>query len=113
MELIHLVIGNYQLYLLLSLILFYLSPILRKFHTKQQGKTKLKVDVVSSLFVIRTEILKSVGYFDERTFLYGEENILALKLKRIGLNNYILLNDKFSHVHGEVINKKFSSRQIL
>lgn len=89
---------------------FYLSPILRKFHTKQQGKTKLKVDVVSgSLFLIRTETLKSVGYFDERTFLYGEENILALKLKRIGLNNYILLNDKFSHVHGEVINKKFSS----
>lgn len=49
-----------------------------------------KVDVVSGCFLmIRSDILKSINYFDENTFLYYEENILGYKLKEKGYNSYI------------------------
>ncbi len=41
------------------------------------------VDAVSGcFFLIKSEVLKEVGYFDEHVFLYYEENILACKLKK-------------------------------
>ena len=43
-----------------------------------------KVDVVSGcFFMIRKDILNLIGGFDESTFLYYEENIIASKLKNI------------------------------
>lgn len=43
------------------------------------------IDVVSgSCFLIRRLAFEKVGLFDERTFLYNEENILGIKLKKEG-----------------------------
>ena len=45
-----------------------------------------KVEVVSGcFFMIRKDILELVGNFDNTTFLYYEENILACKLKSIDI----------------------------
>ena len=49
-----------------------------------------RVEVVSGcFFMIRKDILKSIGNFDEGTFLYYEENILGQKLKTIDKKTYI------------------------
>ena len=70
----------------------------QRFHKKyglyneEHYNTKLsKVDVVSGcFFMIRAKVLKSIGYFDEGTFLYYEENILGNILKKKGYNTYVL-----------------------
>jgi len=70
-----------------------------------------EVGVVSgSFFIIASEAYKNVNGFDERTFLYGEENILAFKLKK---NNYktILLSDiEYEHHHSVSIKKQYKSK---
>ena len=62
-------------------------------------KDKLsKVDVVSGcFFMIRSKVIKEIGYFDEGTFLYYEENILGNILKKKGYNSYILNTHEITH----------------
>lgn len=50
-------------------------------------------------FIIKSEILKEIDYFDENTFLYNEENILAIKLKQKGYKEAISINDYYFHNH--------------
>ncbi len=52
-----------------------------------------------SCFVIKTEILRQVGFYDENIFLYYEENILGKKIKNMGLVNGLSINDFFMHKH--------------
>lgn len=41
-------------------------------------------------FVIKSDILKEIGYLDDNTFLYYEENILASKLEKRGYKRGII-----------------------
>ena len=41
-------------------------------------------------FVIKSDVLKEIGYLDENTFLYYEENILASKLEKRGYKRGII-----------------------
>lgn len=58
----------------------------------------LPVDVISgAFFAIRQDIFKEVGYFDENTFMYYEEEILYKKLSNIGYQNYLITTSDFKH----------------
>lgn len=62
------------------------------------------VDVVpGSFFIAKINTLKEVGYFDEKTFLYVEERILALKLSMKGYKCAIDFENMFIHDHSEKI----------
>lgn len=82
--------------------LYVLHTLLRKgiSYSNDELRKKLvhEVDVIPGcFFVIKTEVMKDIGYFDERTFLYYEENILSKKLHDKNYHNYILSNIKFYH----------------
>lgn len=67
------------------------------------------VDVVSGcIFLVDGKTLKQVNYFDETTFLYYEENILAKKMKDI--NKQIAVNNevKVIHNHSVTIDKNIN-----
>lgn len=69
-----------------------------------------KVDVLpGSMFAFKTDVFNQVGGFDENTFLYYEENILAYKLKNKGFNNYLINSCSYDHMHSVSINKSISS----
>ena len=58
------------------------------------------VDVIpGSCFVIRSDLFEKIGYFDEATFLYAEERILARKIKDYGLKVGISISDYYFHDH--------------
>lgn len=60
----------------------------------------IKVDVVPGcFFMTKISDLEKVGWFDESTFLYYEETILAKKLQRIGKGEAILLDNLVYHNH--------------
>jgi len=60
------------------------------------------VDVVSGcFFIVDGKTLEEVDYFDENTFLYYEENILAKKIKMISKKEAI--NNKVSVIHDHSI----------
>lgn len=56
------------------------------------------VDVVQGCFFIaKYDIFKNVDFFDEKTFLYYEENILAKKFDKAGKKKAVLTNIIISH----------------
>ncbi len=67
------------------------------------------VDVIhGSFFIIDSKILKKVNYFDEKTFLYYEENIMARKLQVINKKSLVDNTVIVDHEHSVSINKKYS-----
>lgn len=52
-----------------------------------------------SFFGVRADSFDEVGGFDERTFLYYEENILGAKIARAGMQSYYLPYASYIHDH--------------
>lgn len=65
--------------------------------------------VPGSFFLIKRKAYEDIGGFDEGTFLYCEEIILAHQLKDKGYKNYILTNLSYIHKHSVSINKSIAS----
>ena len=49
--------------------------------------------------MIKEDIFKQVGYFDENVFLYNEENILGIKLRKYGYKAAVILDQYYYHNH--------------
>lgn len=68
------------------------------------------VDVIpGSFFIIKADTFKKINYFDERTFLFYEEEILAYKLKKLGEKSILVPYEQFIHNHGVSINKTYQN----
>lgn len=69
-----------------------------------------KVEAVHGcFFMIRLRDFKEIGYFDENTFLYYEENIIGKKLKKINKNVYVDNTVKVVHNLSVSVDKSFNS----
>lgn len=89
----------------------------RFFHKKIEYKEEhykkpfSKVDVVSGcFFMVNAEHLKKIDYFDEKVFLYYEENILSVKTKRE--NKSIILDNNVSVIHNHSISVDKSVKRL-
>lgn len=67
--------------------------------------------IPGAFMFINYNVFAKLGFFDEETFLYGEENLLAAKIKKNGLNNYIILNLQYIHEHSQTISTVFSIKK--
>ena len=75
-----------------------------------QSAPVVGVDVVpGSFFGISRRTFEDIGGFDESTFLYGEENLMAFKLKEKGYQSYLITDEEFLHEHSASINKSVRS----
>lgn len=83
----------------------------RTLYSNEYYNTKLiKVDVVSGcFFMARKTDFEKIGYFDEGTFLYYEENIIGKKLKDINKETYIDNEVSIVHNLSVSVNKSFNS----
>lgn len=72
--------------------------------------------IPGAFFMIKADAFKKLEGFDEGTFLYNEENILALKIKDIGMTNALSINDYYFHNHmkgkRKKLYRKLSERKI-
>jgi hypothetical protein len=71
-----------------------------------------KTTVVEALsgcfFIIRADVLKQVDFFDENIFLYYEENVLAVKLKKAGFKSIIVNGINVVHNHSVTIDNSIN-----
>jgi GT2 family glycosyltransferase len=58
-----------------------------------------------SIFLARTKAFKQAGMFDERTFLYSEEPILASRINKAGFRIYYFDKVKVIHEHSYTTKK--------
>ncbi len=81
-----------------------------RYDDKKYNDKLTRVDVVSGcFFMIRRDVLNMVGNFDDTTFLFYEENILACKLKNINKKTYIDNEVEVKHNESKTINKTLAS----
>lgn len=68
------------------------------------------VDAVSGcFFCMKSTCLEDVNFFDDKTFLYYEENIMAVRLKQKNYKSIIKNNVSVFHNHAVTINKNIHS----
>jgi GT2 family glycosyltransferase len=66
-----------------------------------------QVDVISgSCMLIHSNVLERIGLLDEKTFLFWEEAILSERLRRIGMQTYIIPSSSIVHKFGQTIKKQ-------
>lgn len=66
--------------------------------------------VEGSFFSVSSHAFEQIGGFDERTFLYYEENILGCRMKQNGYKTCILPQERYEHLHSQSIRKKYKSK---
>lgn len=77
-----------------------------KYKEEDYNQDLTKVDVVKGcFFIIKKEALEKIGLFDENTFLYYEEIIMAAKLKKQGLNTYVDNQEEIVHALSQCVDK--------
>lgn len=75
-----------------------------------KNKELCYVDVVQgAMLMVDTKLMIKYGMYDEDFFLYGEEQVLAKKLKQNGYKSVLLLNENYVHNHSVSINKSYKS----
>ncbi len=89
--------------------LVYINRFFKKFRAYRDSHyhtTLSKVDCISGCFFgITKKALETIGYLDEGTFLYYEENILAKKMRDHGLQTCIVNSVEVVHQHSVTIDK--------
>lgn len=74
-----------------------------------QNKELVEVEcILGCFFMIDSRYLEKAGFFDENTFLYYEENIMAKKLKDIQAKTMICCEVQVFHNHSVSIDKSVS-----
>lgn len=75
-----------------------------------EGKKAVYVDAVhGSMLMVDGAKMMECGGYDERVFLYGEENILAWKMRACGYRTVQLLNVSYIHENSATISKTYQS----
>lgn len=90
---------------------FLLYPIFKsgEYTKKDFEKEVLKVDnIAGSFFIAKLELFKEIGYFDENTFLFFEEDIIGDKISKKGYEIYSLNNLEFMHYESKCIGKLYN-----
>jgi GT2 family glycosyltransferase len=66
-----------------------------------------------SFMLASAKVLNTINFFDENTFLYGEELIIAEKLKKYNYRNYYFPNVKILHNESQTVSKFHSKRKTI
>nr|WP_319569912.1 glycosyltransferase [uncultured Draconibacterium sp.] len=88
--------------------IYYPLPLSKtKKFTKENDEDLFPAECIPGAFFMgRLSTFQNIAFFDERTFLFGEERIIAKKVKDAGLCNYIALNLSYDHQISTVIDKE-------
>lgn len=75
-----------------------------------KGKKGVYVDAVhGSMLMVDGKKMMECGGYDERVFLYSEENILAQRMKACGYRTVQILNVSYLHENSASISKSYES----
>ena len=90
------------------------SKLRTKYHYSEEYFSKsdvVQVDCVpGAMFLLDVEKFLSVGGFDEKVFLFGEETILGFKLRQREYKTFLCNKLFYDHEHSVSINKSIPSK---
>ena len=80
---------------------------------KDEGTTRYCYSLVGCFMLMDLDVIEKVGWFDENTFLYAEEDILAEKLERVGYKMAYVDSVYIKHMHGQSTQKLGNKSRLL
>ena len=96
----------------LSEVIFYKKLRSGEYLEKDYENPKLEVEAISgAFFIIKYEVFKEIGGFDENVFLFYEEDILAKKMQEKGFKTYSINDEKVIHYESQTIGKSLNYYQ--
>ena len=64
------------------------------------GERLAQIDCIQGCYyLVKTHVMQEIGFLDENVFMYHEENILGIKLKRKGYKEVLALDQFYIHNH--------------
>jgi len=80
---------------------------------KKDLKVSLGEEIINgvpagSASIVDINVMKLIECYDEDFFLFYEENIIAFKMKKIGIKTGILTNSVYNHFHSQTIKKNMN-----
>lgn len=69
-------------------------------------------DVVGAFFLIKTDVFKQIGFFDERFFFCPEDLAVGYELRKRGLKHYVNADVVITHYEGMSGGKTFSKTRM-
>ena len=93
------------------------GPICRRIFTKSlhydrnfyNAKIRKVGAVLGALLLVRVDAFIKIGGYDEKMFLYGEEDLISKKMADIGLKTAVITGYKYKHIHSASIKKSLKS----
>ena len=93
------------------------GPICRRIFTKSlhydrnfyNAKIRKVGAVLGALLMVRVDAFIKIGGYDEKMFLYGEEDLISKKMEGIGLKTAVITGYKYKHIHSASIKKSLKS----
>lgn len=91
----------------------------QRFIKKYLARRKLKksrneyeiVDVIEgSMFCVKAKAMEAVGGFDDKTFLYVEEVLLAARMRSQGYRSILLPQEVYYHYHSVSVRKQYKNK---
>ena len=71
------------------------------------GERLAQVDCIQGCYyLMKTSVMQEIGFLDDNVFMYHEENILGIRIKRAGYKEVLALDQFYIHNHKKVKHKK-------
>jgi N-acetylglucosaminyl-diphospho-decaprenol L-rhamnosyltransferase len=77
----------------------------------KQSPLKYVDCVAGSLLLVRSKAFQEIGGYDENIFLFCEETVLGIRMKKFGWKSAIAQQEYFIHAHSVSINKTYKSKK--
>lgn len=105
---------HYFFYPVFIPILWPMKKLMTKITSKiNNGRTRYCYSLIGCFMLMNLDVVEKVGWFDENTFLYAEENILAEKLERVGCRMAYVDSVYIKHMHGQSTQKLGNKSRLL
>jgi len=93
---------HYFFYPVFIPILWPMKKLMTRIMSKSRdGKTRYCYNLIGCFMLMDLDVMEEAGWFDENTFLYAEEVILAEKLKKVGYKMAYVDSVYIRHMHGQ------------
>ena len=87
-------------------------PKQHKYQSNTEFKNVQRVGFVPGAFLfVNYKVFEDLGFFDESTFLFGEERFTGKIVQLAGLSNYLILDCVYLHEHSKTINLEASHKR--
>ena len=80
--------------------------LIREYQVKKITREQEVWRLMGAFMLVDAKIFKQLGMFHEKTFMYWEEDILAVKLKNIGYKTFYYPDISVIHYHDQVYTKR-------